>query len=253
MSLLKLNVKDRLPKRVRVYDYQLETLLIAYYREIRYYFCERLILYESYSNNFFCCKVHVLFSVIICFFFLLRRQRIKAKEAEYAISGGSASSTYGQGWEMKEDSVYATISDVDRYRTGCVNPAVSQELDLNTSTCFTDRFIGQEEECQTMSSNHGNPASTAPKHESVCQNEAEDERSDIAVIDVHQSFEADSGVEQHIEGCLPTCEYAMVDKQDGGLRMCTSCNITRPPRRRDTNRNRGYDNNVGVKSKTKMS
>lgn len=154
---------------------------------------------------------------------------------------------------MKEDSVYATISDVDRYRTGCVNPAVSQELDLNTSTCFTDRFIGQEEECQTMSSNHGNPASTAPKHESVCQNEAEDERSDIAVIDVHQSFEADSGVEQHIEGCLPTCEYAMVDKQDGGLRMCTSCNITRPPRRRDTNRNRGYDNNVGVKSKTKMS
>ena len=53
MSLLKFNVKDRLPKRVRVYDYQLETLLIAYYREIRYYFCERLILYESYSNNFF--------------------------------------------------------------------------------------------------------------------------------------------------------------------------------------------------------
>ena len=143
---------------------------------------------------------------------------------------------------MDAESVYATISDVDKHRTGCVNPAVSQELDLNLTDASTDTFVGQGSTDYSTCKHNPNPGLTAPNNNDVAQ-ESNGRPIEVAVIDVHQSFEGSGDVEKHTGGCLPECEYSVVNHE----RRCSTCNITRPPRRKDTCG--GYDNNIGVKNK----
>ena len=138
--------------------------------------------------------------------------------------------------------MYATISDVDKHRTGCVNPAVSQELGLNIADNSVDTFVGQG--CTDDCKRDNYPGLTAADKDSVAR-ESNRTSMEVAVIDVHQSFEGDDDVEKHTEGCLPQCEYSMVNHE----RRCSTCNITRPPRRKDTCG--GYDNNIGIKHKNK--
>ena len=152
------------------------------------------------------------------------------------MSGGSASSTYGQGWKVEEESVYATISDVDKHRSGCVNPAVNQELDLGAVDFPLEKFVGQQD-------------NKVPTEMTSVQTRAEDNTTGVAVIEVHQHFGEDNGVELHVQDCLPPCEYSLAHQENGSSNACASCHITRPPRRKDANR--GYDNNIGVKDKTK--
>ena len=167
--------------------------------------------------------------------------------------------TYGKGWEMASDgeSVYATVADVDANREGCVNPAVgtSDECERMTSGEVKSQTQGKLSGSGklTGSSNpsfeddNGEVVDSYDKIVLKTQTESSESNNRIAVIDVHQSFDAaDEKIGNlHDDNCLPSCNYAVSQK---AVNRCEECKIVRPPRRKDTEReySSGYDNNVGV-------
>ena len=98
-----------------------------------------------------------------------------------------------------------------------------------------DKFVGQEDTAKPVEKDNAKSGS-------------QDLKTEIAVVEVHQSFGDPKEVELHVPECLP-CEYSSVHRDNRPSNACTACNITRPPRHRDSSR--GYDNNVGVSHKTK--
>lgn len=220
-----------------------------------------------------------------------RRQRIKKEEARYA-SGGTLSCTYGKGWkadDVEEESVYATVAEVDAYREGCVNPAVtttdefacrnretadvSVECKLGTYGSHGndedkyDRLSLSKEVSESSNRNIKSNQQTIQKYssESTANNvkqatksgkqttkSAKQTTKHVTVIDVHRSFkDSESEISSegspvlHTSGCLDDCMYATATPS---VNRCSECNISRPPRKRDSER-RGYDNNLSGKYK----
>ena len=195
------------------------------------------------------------------------------------MSGGTLSCAYGKGWRADdvtgevEESVYATVAEVDMFRNGCVNPAVSFDGEIRApKPGKSDVAV----ECKlSPRRSHDNDAdvkryrvSLSRKTEQKPRHKPEQSRTTnavihqttktvnqapkhVTVIDVHKSFhDEDSETSSepaspvlHTSACLDSCMYAPVTPPST---RCRECNISRPPRRRDPER-RGYDNNLSVK------
>lgn len=199
---------------------------------------------------------------------LCRRQRIKREEAQYA-SSGSMSFTYGKGWtddDGEEESVYATVAEVEMFRDGCVNPAVgdSGEPQVKTTTDAAVECKLDRQQCNTV--DREDSYDRLSLSERIFGNCIKKARSDqqtgrhVTVIEVHKAFDTDSSVSGpagepqapslHTSACLDACTYASVTPP--GTNRCVECNIARPPRRRDADKC-AYDNNISVKSSTKLA
>lgn len=165
-------------------------------------------------------------------------------------SGGSASITYGKGWEIDTSSgssIYATIADVDAHRDGCVNPAVGTGEELEKMEAFnTAGGKSIRDEKPTAADDTPEALDCYDKINLKNPVKASATKSEIAVIEVHQNFHSTDEMMENLqdEYGLPACRLASA-RNISTANRCDDCNIERPPRR--TDEERGYDNNVGVK------
>ncbi|KAL3882365.1 hypothetical protein ACJMK2_028717 [Sinanodonta woodiana] len=203
--------------------------------------------------------VLILASVGIFYFYNARkRRRIKAQERRerrhqiYGITGSTASSTYGKGWEMTE-SVYASVADVAAQ--ACANPSVaetsfqiSHSRDVHTSKPKASKHpVRSDEEIKSET----NVIQKSDQYQNIKDiSQQEKSTTEITVVEIHTQpkSESDDESENKFESNisddkrLPNYPSRSRDKLKNSCQYCDRVHLTICPRIRSELM---YDNNFG--------
>ena len=140
--------------------------------------------------------------------------------------------------------MYSTVREVDMYKAAYVNPSDSVNVHPDSAQHPDDdidsAYAQVSENFRSNRFVYDGPAAS---------DVISTTQDDLAVIEVHQEFDwaiESASVHQHDTDCLRQFGGSSSgQEEDGANPYCKSCEIRRPPRRRENVG--GYDNNVSVR------